>query len=154
MQAFEAIVKEGQNPIAQEFGVFLHQTRVGVRFEDAINEMEKRMGSEDLTLTVRAIETARQTGGSLTEVFDKIAHVIRERMRLQGRIRSLTAEGRLQGLVVGSLPILLMFALAFLDPKMISRFVDSPAGLGILGLAIVMEIAGFLVIRKILRIDV
>jgi tight adherence protein B len=154
MQSFEAIVKEGQNPIAQEFGVFLHQTRVGVRFEDALNQLEARVGSEDLTLAVRAIETARQTGGSLTEVFDKIAIVIRERMRLQGRIRSLTAEGRLQGLVVGALPVILLFALAFVDADMMGNFFSSMAGLGILGLAAVLEILGFLVIRKIMRIDV
>jgi tight adherence protein B len=154
MQSFEAIVREGQNPIAQEFGMFLHQTRVGVRFEDALNQLEKRVGSEDLTLAVRAIETARQTGGSLTEVFDKIAVVIRERMRLHGRIRSLTAEGRLQGIVVGALPIILLVALAFVDPDMMGRFFSSPGGLGILGLAVVLEILGFLLIRKIMRIDV
>jgi tight adherence protein B len=79
LQAFESIVKEGQNPIAQEFGVFLQQLRVGVRFEDALAEPGGRVSSEDLTLTVRAIEIARQTGGNLTDVLGKIAETIRER---------------------------------------------------------------------------
>ena len=102
-QALESIVKEGQVPIAQEFSLFLQETRVGVRFEDALRRMEDRVGSEDLTLMIRAIETARITGGNLTEVFDQISSTIRERIRIQGRIQSLTSMGRMQAIVVGSI---------------------------------------------------
>ena len=154
LQAFESIVKENVNPIAQEFGVFLHQVRVGVRFEDALASMEKRIGSEDLTLTVRAIEIARLTGGSLTDVLEKIANTIRERMRIQGRIRALTAQGRLQGIVAGSMPILLLFVMAFIDPKMVNTFVTSLPGIIALGVMAVLILCGALVIRKIIRINV
>jgi tight adherence protein B len=154
MQCFESVHREGQNPISQEFGVFLHQVRVGSRFEDGLADLERRVGSEDLTLTIRAIETARQTGGSLTEVFEKIAATIRERTRLQGRIRALTAQGRMQGIVVGALPILLLFVMSMIDPTMMNSFLGSIQGLGILGAVIVMEVCGFLVIRRIMRIDV
>lgn len=154
LQAFESIVKENMNPIGQEFGVFLHQVRVGVRFEDALASMEKRVGSEDLTLTVRAIEIARLTGGNLTDVLEKIGSTIRERMRIQGRIRALTAQGRLQGIVASLMPILLMFAMALIDPKMVNTFVTSIPGLIALGLVGLLILCGGLVIRKIIRIEV
>lgn len=154
LQACESIVQEGANPIAQEFGVFLHQTRVGVRFEDALEEMGGRVNSEDLWLTIRAIEIARQTGGNLTTVLETIAATIRERLRIEERIRALTAQGRLQGWVVGFIPLLLLFALAALEPKMMGAFLASPIGWGLLGLVLVLEVTGALIIRKIVRIDV
>ena len=154
MQAFESIVQEAQNPISQEFGVFLHQTRVGVRFEEAMHQLEKRVGSEDLTLTVRAIEVARLTGGNLTDVFEKIAATIRERMRIEGRVRALTAQGRLQGIVVGAMPLLLLLAMTLIDPKMMTAFFGSPAGISLLVLVLVLETAGALLIRKLIRIEV
>jgi tight adherence protein B len=154
LQAFESIVKENMNPIAQEFGVFMHQVRVGVRFEEALASMEKRIGSEDLTLTVRAIEIARMTGGNLTDVLEKIASTIRERMRIQGRIRALTAQGRLQGIVAGAMPVLLLFAMALIDPKMVNTFVTSVGGLIALGIVALLILCGALVIRKIIRIEV
>jgi tight adherence protein B len=153
-QAFETVVKQGKNPIAQEFGVFLQQTRVGVRFEDALAQLGDRIASEDLTLMIAAIEIARKTGGNLTEVFDKIAATIRERARIEGRIRSLTAMGRLQGIVVGAMPALLLLALSLLEPKMIKTFVTSLPGIITLIVVVLLEIAGALVIRKIIRIKV
>lgn len=154
LQAFEAVVKARRNPIAQEFGVFLQQVRVGVRFEDALRQMDDRIGSEDLTLMILAIETARQTGGNLTEVFEKIAATIRERMRIQGRIRSLTAQGRLQGLVVGSMPLLLLVAMSWMDPQMMNGFFRSPPGWLVLGLVLFLEVVGALLIRRIMDIKV
>ncbi len=154
LQSFEQVVREGQNPIAQEFGVFLQQTRIGVRFEDALENMNERVGSDDLTLVVRSIEIARQTGGNLTEVFERIAETIRERMRIEGRIRSLTAMGRLQGIVVGLMPIFLMFAMTLLDPPMMMAFFTSGTGIALLVTVLVLEVLGFVVIRKIVNINV
>jgi tight adherence protein B len=134
--------------------VFLQQTRVGVRFEDALAQLGDRIASEDLTLMIAAIEIARKTGGNLTEVFDKIAATIRERARIEGRIRSLTAMGRLQGIVVGAMPALLLLALSLLEPKMIKTFVTSLPGIITLVVVVLLEIAGGLVIRKIIRIKV
>jgi tight adherence protein B len=153
-QAFETVVQEGRNPIAQEFGVFVQQTRVGIRFEEGLRNMEERVKSEDLTLMIRAIEIARQTGGNLTEVFDIIATTIRERARIEGKIKSMTAMGRLQGIVVGLIPIFLMGAMTLLDPAMMAGFVTSVMGIGILILVLILLTAGFLVIRKIVNIEV
>lgn len=154
LQAFETVVKQGDNPIAQEFSLFLQQVRVGVKFEDALRSMEARVGSEDLQLMNQSIEIARQTGGNLTEVFEKIAATIRERMRIQHRIRSLTSQGRLQGIVVGSVPAVLLFAMTMLDPKMMMPFFQSKMGIGTIVVAAVLEISGAILIRKIVTIKV
>ncbi len=154
LQAFETVVRERRNPISQEYGLFLQQIRLGVRFEDALNQMEQRVGSEDLTLMVVSIETARLTGGNLTEVFEKIAATIRERMRIQGRIRSLTAQGRLQGIIVGAMPFALMVVLTMLDPVMMGNFFHAKIGMVMIGAVVVLVALGALVIRKIIRIEV
>ena len=153
-QAVELVVREGLNPISQEFGMFLHQTRVGMRMEEAFDGMQKRVGSDDLALMVGALETARQTGGNLTEVFEKIAHTIRERMRIEMRIRTLTAQGRLQGIIVGAMPLLLGLALFFLDPVMMMNFLHSTFGIVLLLVVALLETIGALIIRKIISIDV
>jgi len=154
LQAFESIVKENRNPISLEFGLFLQQTRIGVRFEDALRNLEDRVGSEDLTIMVRSIEIARMTGGNLTEVFDQIAEVIRERIRIQGRIKSLTSMGRMQAVVVGSIPAVLFFAMMLIDPQMMKGFIASGAGISMMVLVVMLVVTGFLVIRKIVSIDV
>lgn len=153
-QAFESIAKEQRNPISQEFSVMLQQTRVGVRFEDALVNLEKRVCSEDLTLMIRSIEIARISGGNLTEVFEKIAETIRERIRIQLRIRTLTSQGKLQGIVVGCMPIFLGIALFVIDPRMMRLFLSSNVGMIVLGVVAVLEVAGALMIRKIIRIDI
>lgn len=154
VQAFESVVKQGEPPISQEFGLFLQELRVGVKFEEALRHMEARVGSEDLLLMNQSIEIARQTGGNLTEVFEKIAATIRERMRIEERIWSLTAQGRLQGIVVGSVPIVLLLAMTLIDPGMMMPFFRSRLGLTLLGLTGLLELAGALAIRKVMRIQV
>jgi len=153
-QAFESVVQEGAAPIAQEFSMFLQQLRVGISFEDALADMDRRIGSEDLTLMIQSIEIARQTGGNLTEVFDRIASTIRERQRVEGKIKSLTAQGKIQGNVVGAMPLVLGFALYLLDPVMMLTFVHSYIGIAILLLVLILEISGALMIRRIVAIDV
>jgi len=154
MQAFEAIVKEGENPIAQEFDVFLHQTRVGVSFTDALDNLEQRVGSEDMLLVARAVDVARRTGGNLAETLEKISHTIRERFRVENRIRTLTSMGRLQGTIVGLMPLAIGVILAVMDPQLMLPFLVSPFGLGIIVAVIGMIAAGAVMIRKIVNIDV
>jgi len=153
-QAFESVVREGENPIAQEFGVFLQQIRVGVSFSDALDKLDQRVESEDLTLVILSIETARKTGGNLTEMFEKIAATIRERMRIENRIHTLTAQGRLQGTVVGAMPVVIAVALMIIDPQLMLPFLRSSAGIIIVVIVAALITCGALVIRKIIKIDV
>ena len=153
-QAFESVVRDGENPIAQEFSVLLQQTRVGMSFSDALASLETRVGSEDLTLVIAAIETARKTGGNLTEIFEQISATIRERLRIERRIRTLTAQQRLQGIVVGFMPVIIIAALMVVDPGMMIPFLHSTIGLAVIAVVTVLILCGALVIRKIIRIDV
>ena len=124
-QAFESIVQNGDKPISQEFGVMLQQMRVGMNFYDALQSLDKRVGSDDLTLVVTAIDIARRTGGNLTEIFDKISITIRERMRIENRVRTLTSQGRLQGIIVTLMPVLLGFAMTMIKKNTMIPFFKS-----------------------------
>jgi tight adherence protein B len=153
-QAFESVVRDGENPIAQEFDVFLQQTRVGVSFTEALQNLDQRVGSEDLTLVIQAIEATRKTGGNLTEIFEKIAATIRERLRIENRIRTLTAQQRLQGIVVGAMPAIIGVALMIVDPSLMGPFIHSTAGTVVIGVVVLLVTLGGLWIRKIVRIDI
>lgn len=153
-QAFESVVKDGMKPISQEFDVFLQQTRIGVGFSEALSNMDERVGSQDLTLVVMAMETARKTGGNLTEILEAISKTIRERMRIENRIRTLTAQGRLQGIIVGAMPLAIGAIMLILDPDTMKPFLHSTTGLVIIFCTAVLVACGGLMIRKIIKIDV
>jgi tight adherence protein B len=154
LQAFEHVVENGENPIAQEFDTFLHQTRVGVGFSEALANLDARVGSDDLTLVVMSIETARKTGGNLADIFEKISLTIRERFRIQSRIRTLTAQGRFQGIIAGCMPLVIGGILYVIQPGMFRPFLHSATGAAVIaGIALLLTLGG-LTIRKIIRIDV
>lgn len=153
-QAIEHVARQGLVPISQEFAMFQHQLRMGVSFEDALRNMEERVGSEDFSLFVSSIEMARQAGGNLTDVFDRISHTIRERHRIEARVRMLTSQGRLQGIVVGLMPVFLAVAMFTIDPTMIKVFFGSPIGMMVAGAVVALEVFGALFIRKIVKIEV
>jgi len=153
-QTFESVARDGENPIAQEFEVFLQQTRVGVNFSEALRNLDERVGSDDLKLVCLSIETARQTGGNLTEIFEQISSTIRERMRIENRIRTLTSQGKMQGIVVGSMPIVIGIVLTIMDPGLMLPFLHSLTGVIIVLSVTILITIGSLIIRKIIRIDV
>lgn len=153
-QAFETVVANGENPIAQEFEVFLQQMRVGIGFSDALQNLDRRVGSEDLELVCSAMDIARRTGGNLTEIFDKISLTIRERMRIERRVMTLTAQGRLQGIIVGAMPLAVGVAMASFRPEIMLPYLRSPGGMAAVAAVIVLVTLGGLMIRKIIRIDV
>ncbi len=153
-QAFESVVEAGEKPIAQEFTVLLQQLRVGLPFEDALMSLDRRMGSDDLTLVCTSIDIARRTGGNLTDIFDKISETIRGRQRIERRVRTLTAQGRMQGVIVSLMPLVLGVAMTILKPDVMRPFLLSRTGALCVGAALALIVVGWLVIRKIIRIDV
>ena len=153
-QAFESVVETGEKPIAQEFNVFLQQLRVGMSFEDALASIDRRVASDDLTLVCTSIDIARRTGGNLTEIFDRISETIRGRMRIERRVRTLTAQGRMQGMIVSAMPFLLGIAMFVLKPEVMRPFVFSLKGAICIGVVIALVTVGWLIIRKIVRINV
>lgn len=153
-QAFESVAEGTDPPMKQEVSLFLQQLRVGVSFSDALVAFDQRVGSEDLTLICTAIDIARRSGGNLTEIFDTIAETIRARLRIRQHIKTLTAQGRLQGLIIGAMPFLLGIGMAIFKPALMLPFVFSLAGAGTLLAVVILVAVGGWMIRKIVTIDI
>ena len=153
-QAFDSVIESGEAPMCEEFEILQRQLRVGMGFEEALESMSGRVGSDDLTLVTTAILVSRRTGGNVTEIFDKISETIRGRMKIERKVRTLTAQGRMQGILVSAMPFVLGIAMLILKPKMMIPFLCSFAGIVSMCVVVVLIAAGWLVIRKITRIDV
>jgi tight adherence protein B len=153
-QATESIAQEMPAPLSQEFGLFVKELKLGVRQEDALQNMAGRVNSEDLQLVVTATNVARQLGGNMAEMYDIISTTIRERFRLEGRIRALTSQGKLQGWVVGSMPLALGLVLNYMRPDLMEPMLQSTFGYALIASVLVMEALGIFMIRRIVAIDV
>jgi tight adherence protein B len=160
LQAIELVVRETQPPISTEFNRVIREVNLGLPFEQALNNMVRRVRSEDLELMTTAITIQHQVGGNLAEILDSIAFTIRERIRIIGEIRVLTAQQRMSGYVVAGLPIFLVLILAviapsFMEPMFGEPFVFGiPVGVIILFFGGIMMGVGFLLIRRIVDIEV
>ncbi len=153
-QAFDSVVAQGEKPMSEEFAILQQQLRIGMSFEDALESLSGRVGSDDLTLVTTALLVSRKTGGNVTEIFDKISETIRGRMRIERKVRTLTAQGRLQGIVVSAMPLVLGIAMTFLKPDTMLPFFCSLAGVASIVAVIVLIAIGWIIIGKIVRIDV
>ncbi len=162
--AMEAIATELPPPVSKEFERVVQEVRLGLNLSQALNNMLRRMPSEDLDLVVTAVNIQREVGGNLAEILDIISFTIRERVRIKGEIRTLTAQGRISGWVVGLLPLVLMLVLYRLNPTYMSELwvMESPfivtnllpCGWLVIGAGALMILGGVLVIRKIVNIEV
>ena len=153
-QAFDSVVEQGAKPASEEFAILQQQLKLGMNFEDALESMTRRVGSEDLTLVTTAILISRRTGGNVIEIFERISETIRGRMRVRRKIRSLTAQGRLQGVVVSIMPVLLCLVMTLVRPDLMVPFLASVTGLAALLAMTVLIAAGWLMIRRIINIDI
>ena len=152
--AFEMIAREMENPMGQEMRLLVQEMRVGVGMEEALHHLAERMPGDDLDLLITSILISREVGGNLTEVFDNIANTIRDRLRLQGKIRALTAQGKLQGMVVAMLPIGIGLALNALNPVFFRPMYTTALGAMFLGAIALLEIIGAFFIYKIVSIKI
>ena len=161
LQAVELVVRESRPPMSTEFSRVIREVNLGLPFEQAMENMVRRVRSDDLELLATAINIQHTVGGNLAEILDSIAFTIRERVRIKGEIRTLTAQQRMSGYVVGFLPIglagfLFVAAPHFMDPM----FAKPPEALGLpLGMVILfiggfMMFIGFMLIRRIVDIEV
>jgi len=153
VQALEVVAREAALPIAEEFGEVVRDCRLGLAPEDAMEKMLKRWPHKDLELFVVAANVSLRTGGNLAEVAGRIIATLRERFRLQGRIASLTAQGKMSGWVVGLLPVVLLIGLSLLDPELMAGFFQHPLGLIMLAGGLLMELVGAFFIRRIVNIE-
>ncbi|HEX5747887.1 MAG TPA: type II secretion system F family protein [Archangium sp.] len=153
-QAIEHVAREAQPPLAQEFGLFVKEVKLGVPLEEALINMGRRVGSDDLELVVVATNIARQLGGNMAEMFETISSVIRERFRLEGKIDALTAQGKLQGWVVAAMPAILGLVLNYMRPDLMEPMMDHWFGYILVTVIAIMEVLGVIIIRRIVNIDI
>jgi tight adherence protein B len=153
-QAIDQVGREGNVPLRQELGLLIKEVKLGLPLDDAMAAMAKRVGSEELDLMATSTAIARQLGGNLAELFESIAATIRERFRLEGRIAALTSQGKLQGLIVAALPLCVGLFLDAYRPDLIAPMFETAYGYVLVGAIVLLQGTGFVLIRRIVTIDV
>jgi tight adherence protein B len=151
---FKLVADEMNAPIATEFERAYEAQNLGVTLENAIDEMTNRVPNLDLRFFATAVILQRQTGGDLAEILDKIGYLVRERFKIFGQIQALTGEGRLSGVVLLALPPVLFVVMWYLNPGYSMTLFTDPMGHQMLAGAIILQILGALIIRKIVNIKV
>lgn len=154
IQAMKTVAEECESPVKEEVTAFLKETNYGITMEDALNNLKLRMPSNDLDLMIQAILIQRQVGGNLSMILEVIVKTIRERNAIDRHVRSLTAQGKLSGKVVGFLPVFIFLALLLLNPGYMEPFSTNIIGKIALVFGAVMEIIGFLIMNKLAKIEV
>jgi tight adherence protein B len=152
--ALSMVAKEIPDPLGIEFAVAFEEQNLGVSLADALTNMKNRVESEDLGLLITAILIQKKTGGNLVEILEKIGSTIRERFRLKREVRIFTAQGRFSGFVLVLLPIVMTFIILAVNPDYLKTLLVEPAGNYLLGAAIIMQLLGIWVIRRIVNIRV
>jgi tight adherence protein B len=148
------VAEEMPSPIADEFGRVYDEQNLGIPVEEAMRSLSERIPNLDLRFFVTSVAIQRQTGGDLAEILDKIGHVIRERFRILGQVKALTAEGRLSGVVLIALPFVLFLVMLHIKPDYIQVLWTEPMGIRMSIFGLIMQIFGALVIKKIISIKV
>ena len=154
VQAIETVEQEMEPPISQEFGLVIRENRLGVNIEEALENLAKRIPSEDLSLLVTSINIVHGMGGNLMEIFDSMAEVIRERNKLKGKTDALTSQGKLQGIIVGLMPTVIGIIMYFMDPPAMQRMFTTAIGIISIGIMFGLQITGFFILKKITTIRV
>ena len=152
--AMAQLVAEAQPPLAQEFGLFLREQRLGVTFEQSLANLGRRVNTPSTVLIISAMRIANETGGGLAETLERTAQTIRARLQMEGKIGALTAQGKLQAWVVGGLPLLLMLILNKMEPEAMGHLWHTRPGWATLAVIALLECMGIYVIRRIVDIDV
>ncbi len=153
-QAMEQVAKESPAPLGQEFNLTIREMKLGLPLEEALINMARRVGSEDLDLTVTSTNIAKQLGGNMAEMFETISAVIRKRMQLEGKIKAVTAQGKMQGAIVSMMPLAMGIILNMMRPDLMQPMLHHPFGWGVVGLTIIGIATGWVLIMRIVNIDV
>jgi tight adherence protein B len=150
----QVVADEMPEPVSKEFGRVYEEQNLGISLEDALNNMCERVPNLDLRFFVTSVNIQRQTGGDLAEILDRIGHVIRERFKILGQVKALTAEGRLSGVVLIALPIALFLFMLHIKPDYVELLWTDPMGIKMSLGAIILMLIGSYAIKKIVDIKV
>ncbi len=154
LQSIELVSRESAAPMGEEMARVVREVNLGLSMEEALQNLVRRIRSEDVDLMVTAIGIQQQVGGNLAEILDTIAFTIRERIRIKGEIKTLTAQGRISGYMVAGLPIALGGVLNLINPAFMDPLFSTTIGRILIGLGVVLMTIGFFIIRKITDIRV
>lgn len=152
--AMKVVVDELPPPISKEFGIAYEEQNLGIPIEESLRNLYERVPNMDYKFFATAVIIQRQSGGDLAEILDKIGHIIRERFRIMGQVQALTGEGRISGIVLMALPIVLFFAVWRLNPDYIMLLFTDELGRKMIAVAVVLQILGAIAIKKIIAIKV
>lgn len=153
-QCMERVVENMGNPISQEFGLVLAQTRVGRSVEEALSELGERIPRPDVQMFVTSVNILKETGGNMAETFSTITTTVRERQKVEKKIQAMTAQGLMQGFIISMVPFALMALFFFLDPNYIMPLFTTTWGWVCLLIVIALVGFGGVMIRKIVKINV
>jgi tight adherence protein B len=154
VQALGLVAKEMPNPIQQEFNMILSQNSLGVTLEECFNNFAKRVHTDDVEMFVTSVNILTETGGNLAETFDTIVYTIRERIKIEKKISAMVAQGFYQGMIVMAVPPILGVVFYQSDPEFMAPMFNTTIGWIIMMVVAGLEVLGYLVIRKIIQIDV
>lgn len=152
--ALESMIKEQKPPLAQEFELMVREQRLGVDFDTALVNIEKRNPIQDFAMVVAGMRISREVGGNFAEIMESLAKTLREKATMEGKIKSLTAQGKMQGIIMSGLPLMLMAILNVIEPQAMGAMFTTLVGWATLSVIIVMIGIGYVFIRKITNIDV
>lgn len=152
MQAFELIAREMDAPMGREVQLVVNEVNLGNTLESALDNMQRRVASPDFELVVTAVLIQRQVGGDLASILDTISETIAERVRMRREVIALTAQGRLSGIVVAVIPVALGLFLEIVNPGYLKPLLETDLGRMFIIGAIIMDMIGFLVIKRIVDI--
>ena len=153
-QAMDIVSREMNDPIATEFSRAINEVQLGVPLEDALNAISRRITSDDFDLIATAVIIQRQVGGNLTHILDTVGNTIRDRIRLQGEIRALTAEGIMSGWIVGLMPFLVSGLMLMINKHYFDALIQEDFGRVLLIFSLVSELIGAFIIKKIVDVRI
>lgn len=153
LQAIAVVTEETQNPFSKEFKKLLKEMSLGISEEDALKNLLMRMESEDLKLIMNAILIQKDTGGNLSEILDNIGETIRERQKIKNELKTLTAQGKLSGVIVTLIPVFLGGVIYLFNKEYMLLLFTTSIGLGMVTISVISQIIGILLIKKIINID-
>lgn len=151
-QAMAVVGKEMDAPIRDEFSRVLWENRMGKPMDEALRNLGDRTDCDDLDLFITALIIQRQVGGNLAEILDNISNTIRDRIMLKGEVKTLTAQGRFSAIIIILLPIGVATVVAIIDPRYLAPLITTSLGQALLVTAVILEVIGIFVIRKVIDI--
>lgn len=154
LQTMEIISREMEPPMSTEFSRVMRDTSLGKSLDEALHDMDERVGSADFSLVVTAVLIQQQVGGNLATILDTIRETISERIRLRREIGTLTAQGRAAGIILACIPIVLFMFFYLTSPEFIKPLLSTSIGHFAIGAAVVMEVIGFIIINRIVNIKI